>query len=257
MNRVGIFPALVTLANGYCGVLAIYKTQEGHLYGAAFLVLLAMVFDVVDGKVARMARTTSSFGAYLDSLSDAISFGVAPAFLAKVAAEGIFAPKLLALLTILFALGALIRLAKYNVEHASPEGADEGGRPVAAFSGIPTPGAAGVVAGLVFLAYDPQALLDYKPVVKHALAFLCPLLGYLMISSVRYVHVGTRFLRGRRHFGYLFGVVMVLALGARFPEECAALGFLAYGLSGPLLHPFRRERVGADANGEVRIPDGR
>ena len=79
MKRVAVLPTLVTLANGYCGVLAIYKIHDGRYYSAAGLVLLAMLFDLLDGKVARMAGLTSRFGAYIDSLSDAISFGVAPA----------------------------------------------------------------------------------------------------------------------------------------------------------------------------------
>lgn len=265
MNRVGVFPALVTLANGYCGVLAIYKASEGHLYAAAFLILLAMLFDMLDGKVARMTGVTSDFGAYLDSLSDAISFGVAPAFLAKTVGEPYFHPKLLALLTIVFALGALLRLAKYNQEFASPEGAQKSGKPVSGFSGMPTPGAAGIVAALVFLAHDKQAMWNYAPTVGHVAPILCPILGLLMVSRVRYVHFGTRFLQGRRDFGYLFGVVLILGLLVVFPEEFFAIGFVIYGLSGPVLMPFRKSPSGSgepEADGgdgardEVKIPDG-
>ena len=257
MNRVGVFPALGTLANGYCGVLAIYKASDGRPYAAAFLILLAMFFDMLDGKVARMAGVTSRFGAYLDSLSDAISFGVAPAFLAKTVGEGIYPNKVLALLTITFALCALLRLAKYNEEFASPEGADKSGKPVKGFTGMPTPGAAGIIAAMVFLAYDENAMFNYAPTVAYAVPILCLLLGLLMVSRVPYIHFGTRFLQGRRDFGYLFGVVVMVGLLAVFPEECVAVGFVIYGLSGPVLMPFRKPGpTPANAPEDVKIPDG-
>jgi CDP-diacylglycerol--serine O-phosphatidyltransferase len=267
VKRVGVFPTLITAANGYCGVLAVYKAQEGLFYSASFLILLAMVFDVLDGKVARMAGVTSSFGAYLDSLSDAISFGVAPAFLAKTVVQdvgvwpSVYHPKILAFLTILFALGALLRLARYNVEHTTGEGrATSDGEAVNAFSGIPTPGAAGVIAGWVFLAYDAKAPLDYKATVAAGLPIACAALGFLMISRVQYVHAGTRFLQGRRDFAYLFMVVVLAALMVRFPEESAAVGFSAYALSGPVLSLFRRpSRPSSPDSGsvedEVKIPE--
>ncbi|MHC4957074.1 MAG: CDP-alcohol phosphatidyltransferase family protein [Planctomycetota bacterium] len=268
MKRIGVFPTLITAANGYCGVLAIYKAQEGLFYSASFLILLAMVFDVLDGKVARMAGVTSSFGAYLDSLSDAISFGVAPAFLAKTVVQNegvwssIYHPKILAFLTILFAIGALLRLARYNVEHTPGEGrATSDGEAVSAFSGIPTPGAAGVIAGWVFLAYDARAPLDYRPAVAAGLPIACAVLGFLMISRVKYVHAGTRFLQGRRDFAYLFMVVVLAGLMVRFPEESAAAGFSAYAISGPLLGVFRKSDppsapVEDEVEDEVEIPEG-
>jgi CDP-diacylglycerol--serine O-phosphatidyltransferase len=267
MKRVGVLPTLVTAANGYCGLLAIFKTYDGMFSTAAFLILLAMVFDVLDGKVARISGSTSQFGVYLDSLSDAVSFGVAPAFLAKACVEqawpGLYPPKLLTLLTAIFALFALLRLARYNVEHASGEGLDREGKEVRVFAGLPTPGAAGVIAGLVFLAYDENALLDYRYVVA-SLPAVCAICGYFMISRVPYVHFGARFLQGRRDFSYLVLVVFILGLVSKFPHECAAGGFVAYAVSGPVLgvvRRFRRSAPSAESGEEVpepvsRIPDG-
>ncbi|MGQ0613426.1 MAG: CDP-alcohol phosphatidyltransferase family protein [Planctomycetaceae bacterium] len=243
MRRVGVLPALVTLANGYCGLLAIFKTHDGDLYAASWLILLAMVFDVMDGKIARIAGSTSKFGAYLDSLCDAISFGVAPAFLAKAVASyampGLLHPKLLTILTALFAMGALLRLARYNLEHSSGEGMDQRSGPVTTFDGLPTPGAAGVLAGCVFAALDDRARVPMEWLLK-VVPFLCPVLGFLMISRVPYVHFGNRFLQGRRDFVYLFGVAMTVALITLFPHETLAAGFLLYGASGPAGLPFRR-----------------
>jgi len=243
MKRVGVFPTLVTAANGYCGILAIYKTLDGEFYQAAGLIILAMVFDVLDGKVARIAGTTSRFGAYLDSLSDAISFGAAPAVLAKATVEAgspvHYNPKLLALLTICFALFAIMRLARYNVEHATGEGSDRGGKGVSVFAGMPTPGAAGVVAGLVLLVHDPKAPFDYSWVLA-VLPVLCFVVGGLMITRVPYVHFSRLFLQGRRDFGYLFFLVVSVGLVVKFTEEAAAIGFVLYCLSGPVLAPFRK-----------------
>lgn len=255
MKRVVLLPTLITVANGYCGLLAVYKTYDGKFHYAAGLILLAMVFDVLDGMAARMTRVTSRFGAQLDSLSDAISFGVAPAFLAKAVVEqtwpGVYSPKLLAILTAIYALGALLRLARYNVEHASGEGTESSGKGVSRFDGIPTPGAAGVIAALVFLIEDEHPIMNYS-FLYYVLPPLCTLLGFLMISRVPYEHFGSRFLQGRRGFRYLFVVVVVIALVTRFPQEVCAVGFAAYGLSGPLLAPFRRGRK----REKVEIPDG-
>lgn len=267
MRRVVLLPTLITVANGYCGLLAVYKTHDGKFHYAAGLILLAMVFDVLDGMAARMTRVTSRFGAQLDSLSDAISFGVAPAFLAKAVVEqtwpGVYSPKLLAILTAIYTLGALLRLARYNVEHASGEGSDQKGGEVHHFAGIPTPGAAGVVAAVVFLSYDTDALMNYSYVV-FTLPLFCFVLGALMVSRVTYVHVGGLFLQGRRDFGYLFIVAVILALATRFPEECAAVGFLAYALSGPVMSILRLRPPRGGGPGEsqsdsvdrVDIPEG-
>jgi len=267
MKRVVVLPALITVANGYCGLLSIYKTFDGKYHYAAGLILLAMVFDVLDGMAARLARVTSAFGAQLDSLSDAISFGVAPAFLAKAVVEqtwpGAYSPKVLAILTALFAVGALLRLARYNVEQALGEGSDKKREPVRHFAGIPTPGAAGVVAAVVFLAYDAGALLNYSDLI-FALPLVCFGLGALMVSRVTYVHVGGLFLQGRRDFGYLFILAVVLALVTRFPEECAAVGFLAYALSGPVMSILRRRPPKSGGPGsppfgpedKIDIPEG-
>ena len=262
MRHVGVLPTLVTIANGYCGLLAIYKVNDGKFHVAAFLIMLAMVFDVLDGKVARMAGTTSKFGAQLDSLSDAISFGAAPGFLVKGVIEShdfaYYQPKLLTLLTAVFALCALLRLARYNAEHSSGEGSDEEGKEVSAFSGIPTPGAAGVLASLTFMATEEGLLpadggTNFYTVVLAALPPLCFILGFLMISQVRYVHFGSRFLQGRRDFRYMFLIVFAAALMTRYPEEFLAAAFCIYAISGPLTAPFVRGSVEKE---KIEIPDG-
>lgn len=267
MNRVVLIPTLVTLANAYCGVLAIYKTADGKFLAAAYLILLAMLFDVLDGIVARLARAQSTFGGYLDSLSDAVSFGAAPVFLVKTVVEANYPwpaldggfgyhPKLLTALTIPFAVLAIVRLARYNVEHASSEGSDSSGQGIATFAGIPTPGAAGIIASLVMICYGEHSGDFFKPLII-ALPPLCFLLGAAMVSRIPYAHFGSRFLKGRRDFSYLFMVLVLIIVAILFPEEAAAIGFLAYGISGPILMLFGKkptevENVLDDAD----IPEG-
>ncbi|MEM8885756.1 MAG: CDP-alcohol phosphatidyltransferase family protein [Planctomycetota bacterium] len=268
MRRVSILPALVTLANAYCGVLAIYKAHDGLFLQSGFLILAAMLFDVLDGLVARLARAQSRFGAYLDSLSDVISFGAAPAFLTKAVVESEFPwgvegqwgyhPKLLTILTIPFAVLAVVRLARYNVEHDSGEGNESSGKGVSTFAGIPTPGAAGMIASLVILAYGEKPLFDAKPLLV-ILPLLCLLLGALMVSRVPYAHFGSRFLSGRKDFGYLFLAIMLIAVFIYFPEECAAVGFIGYCLSGLIMWPFRPREEPEDAElatADIDIPEG-
>ena len=267
MLRVSILPALVTLANAYCGVLAIYKTHDGKFLEAGYLIMLAMVFDVLDGLVARLARAQSRFGAHLDSLSDAISFGAAPAFLVKAVVETEFPwgvegqwgyhPKLLTILTIPFAILAVVRLARYNVEHDAGEGSEPDGEGVTGFAGIPTPGAAGLVTSLVLLAYDRNPLFNAKPLLA-VLPPLCFALGALMVSRVPYGHFGARFLQGRREFSYLFVAVILAAVVIYFPEQCAAVGFLIYGLSGPLSMLRRKKPPDASETvlEDLDVPEG-
>ena len=258
MKRVGVLPALVTLANGFCGVVAIYKIQDREFYQAAGLIFLAMVFDLLDGMVARKAGITSKFGAHLDSLSDAISFGLAPAFLTKVVVEdvwrGYYAPKVITVLTALYAVCALLRLARYNVEHGDDAGEGNG---VSVFAGMPTPGAAGVVTSVVLLQYDAARLIDYKYVL-FCLPALTALLACLMVSRVPFIHFGSKFL-GRRDFLYLFWVVVVAVLVFLFPHEMIAAGFWAYLASGAVMWLLRRRAKSPRSNpapDDVKIPDG-
>ncbi|MHC4165072.1 MAG: CDP-alcohol phosphatidyltransferase family protein, partial [Planctomycetota bacterium] len=216
---------------------AIFKTHDGKFGAAALFILIAMIFDVLDGMVARKAGITSRFGAYLDSLCDAISFGVAPAFLVKAAVEAsgynLYGAKLLTVLTSIFALCAFLRLARYNVEHTVGEGTTtEEGTAVESFAGMPTPGAAGIAASLVFLQEEGGWLVDYG-FLYFLLPVISAVLGYLMVSRVPYLHA-SRLLKRRHDFAYLFRVVVVAVVLVRFPHECTAVAFLLYGFSGPV-----------------------
>ena len=145
--RLRVIPTLFTLANAACGFAAIVQVASLQFVGggianpenlvrAGWLILLAMVFDALDGRVARMTETTGDFGGELDSLCDAISFGVAPALMtAMVNARAITDPtlsKIAWLFGLAFACGAILRLARFNVENTHDEDAH------LSFKGLPS-----------------------------------------------------------------------------------------------------------------------
>ncbi|MEP7340350.1 MAG: CDP-diacylglycerol--serine O-phosphatidyltransferase [Acidobacteriota bacterium] len=176
---------LFTISNGFCGVWAIFEAMKyirtgeaGHVYKAALLVPLALVFDVLDGRIARWRHKASALGRELDSLADAVSFGVAPAAIAfAVGLDSVLDQIIL----IYFAACGISRLARYNV--TAVEMADETGK-VKYFEGTPIPTSV-VVLGLLMLAFFYGNFLPVKLLGARldlvALAFL--LSGSLMISK--------------------------------------------------------------------------
>lgn len=268
MKKIAVLPSLLTLGNAFCGFLAIAYTADAlfyfqlgggtdsaifysRLHAAAWLIFGAMVFDALDGKVARMAELTSDFGGQLDSLCDAISFGVAPAFLAKVLvdfetiAEGLKPhPKFLFAAAALFAICAILRLARFNVENK------HGDDYHTHFKGLPTPAAAGVIASIVLLYLGfgeskiAQWLVGTMPgfepkqiavALRYILPFLLPILGLLMVSRVRYVHFTNYVISERRSFAVLIQVILVILIAIVEPELALAIFFIGFATSGMFL----------------------
>lgn len=241
LRTVVLLPTLITLGNGICGMLAIGRTGMGmadakalYFQQAAWLILTAMIFDALDGFVARMTRTTSPFGAQLDSLCDLVSFGVAPGFLVlavtRTAHRDVFLlERLVPAVCVLYALCALIRLARFNIETTPDEGSHR------EFTGLPSPAAAGLIAGAVL---PTRELLRWGPGMASLLVGILPALAFgaavLMVSRIRYVHVVNRFLRGRRPFVTLVEFALLLTLTYLFRELIFFLVFLGYAVTGPL-----------------------
>lgn len=241
LRSVALLPTLITLGNGICGVLAIFRIGIGlseHnprlFYGAAWLILAAMIFDALDGFVARLTKTASPFGAQLDSLCDLVTFGVAPAFLVFGVSREILHLSPLFERAIqgvcgLYAMCALIRLARFTVETTPDESAHR------EFAGLPSPAAAGVVASAVlpsaaFARFAPQVAEGITAALP-GLALAC---GILMVSRFRYAHVINRLLRGRRPFVVLVEIALVAALAVIVREFAFFLAFFGYAVTGPL-----------------------
>ncbi len=227
LKYIAILPSLITILNGVCGFAAIVFAsksaklsfgQFSYFAMSGYMILLAMIADMLDGRLARMNQSTSSFGGQLDSLCDIISFGVAPAFLMLKVLEyklagvaglnpvvEIFLQRFIWLAAGGYISCAAIRLARFNVENAEDESAHM------SFIGLPTPAAAGVIVSLVILHQDTFQPLPRLDVIIYALPFSALGVAVLMVSRIRYPHILNQYLRGRKPFTHLIRVLLLLA----------------------------------------------
>jgi CDP-diacylglycerol---serine O-phosphatidyltransferase len=265
VRLIPMLPSLVTLGNLFCGFLAISYTADAVVLAltdrtaavdrialAGFVVMLAMVFDALDGRVARITGQVTDFGGHLDSLADMVTFGVAPAFMTKALAEQILHlsnHRVTLGFCVFFVLCAALRLARYGAE----EDPEESGHQT--FLGLPSPGAAGVVAAVaVFYA----RFADWAP--SHyaiaALPYLVPLLGILMISRIPYPHVMNRYFRGSKPMKYLvlLAGIVVVAMVLHSIEVVLVGLTLFFAFSGPVSF-FVRLVTGRAKSADLEIFD--
>ena len=231
MKKIAILPTLLTLGNAVCGFAAIVwfswattvvngVVHYDYSYFAAggWFILAAMVFDAFDGYVARLSKAASNFGGQLDSLCDAISFGVAPAFLIlRLSSLGDReqVKYLIAVVAGLYMICALVRLARFNVENTpDPESHRR-------FRGLPSPAAAGCVASLGILCDMPTDHLGWlysdwfqfdldrvRATVRYVIPFGGFLVAFLMVSQAPFPHLTNQVLRGRKSFRWLRYVLL-------------------------------------------------
>lgn len=240
MRKVYILPNLFTSLSLFCGLLAIFEGMEldgeGNIVRAMHLLILAGVLDMMDGLVARLTRTQSSFGLNLDSLSDVVAFGAAPAVLAYHY-MGPNAPLPARAACGLFVVCGALRLARYNVQALKEERRS--------FTGLPIPAAAAAVGSTMWvLALWPGLERIFPlPVVLPPLLFVVAL---LMVSTFPYGGIKGLGLWKRQRFEILVTIVaviiMLFALKDYF-EIIALIFFLAYLATGPLLY-LRARRHG-------------
>ncbi len=246
IRTVAVLPTLFTLANLVCGFYAIVvmarimapeagidvtpavekiqrlrydPTVDTHnVIVAACLIFLAMVFDVLDGGVARLAKSESEFGAQLDSLCDLVTFGVAPAFLV-VKMCPVFAISHrygVWVIAAAFACCAAMRLARFNVETSEDDDHTW-------FSGLPVPAAAAAVVSFALLFYairtgtHSEAIQEFDAALQWSLPIFTGLLALLMVSRLPYPHVVSQFLRGNRNFSHVVGLVFGVMLALLVP----------------------------------------
>jgi CDP-diacylglycerol---serine O-phosphatidyltransferase len=227
---VSLLPSLFTLANLFCGWSCVVYAMRGELETAAPFIGVALVLDMLDGRIARMTGTASEFGVQLDSLADVISFGMAPAVLAY--AWGL-APlgRLGWAAGFLFVTGAALRLARFNIQKNTDK---------RYFVGLASPAAGAIVAATVFyypagLHTRPQALLGVLLVVVPAL---------LMVSTIRFRSFKTIDMGERRRYSVLIALAGFLALVVTFPHEVLlimAYTYLASAFIGLALHKIRKK----------------
>ena len=215
-----LLPNLFTTAALFAGFFAVVQAMNKQFEVAAMAIFCAMVLDGMDGRVARMTHTQSDFGAEYDSLADMVSFGVAPALviyewaLRDLGRYGWMA-------AFIYCAGAALRLARFNTQVGI---ADKRW-----FTGLPSPSAAAVVAGFVWVGISN----DWAGLTRDWLAFFATTFaGLTMVSNVRYWSFKELNVRRNARFPMLVGFVFVLALTAGHPPEMLFGIFCVYALSG-------------------------
>ena len=265
VRSVYFLPSLATLGNAVCGFAAMYVATlaamgaeastshdkwtlwwaEHGFVGAAYLVFFAMIFDALDGRLARLTRHTTDFGGQLDSLADVISFGAAPAFIALQLFRAEVPDVPVVISRLIWAIGALyfscaaIRLARFNVSN------EHGEQHHFSFLGLPSPGAGGAVAAWIIMQQDlaQQALTTLARLCIFALPLIVLSTGLLMVSNIRYPHLVNRYLRGKRSFGRLILVVVLLLLLVVWHQYTLGIGMLIYAFYGFALWVIRIRRA--------------
>ena len=232
-GRRGIYllPNLITSAGLFCGVFSIVQSSQGLYWKAAVAILVATIFDGLDGRVARMTNTSSRFGVEYDSLCDLVSFGVAPGVLIygwALAPLNIWGWSAISL----FVTCAAIRLARFNV---SVGHVDSGG-----FVGLPVPAAATMLSSCVLAyRYFGRSGLPDKPV---ALLLLTYALAFLMVSTIRYESFKNLRINSRQPLSTFVVAVMVFTVGIAAYPAFIFVAISAYVSSGPVLWLYRRVR---------------
>ena len=279
IRGVHFLPSLATLGNAICGFGAMYVCTldpvkesdpfaklfaEHSLLWAAYLVFFAAIFDVLDGRLARLTRHTTDFGGQLDSLADVISFGVAPAFVALQLFK-IEGPSSLpvGVSRLVWAMGALyvactaMRLARFNVTN------EHGEQHHRSFQGLPSPGAGLGVLSFVLLNYEltRNGLTTLAAIVAYLVPFVLVACGLLMVSEVRYPHLMNTALRGRKSLWKLVVGLVVLLLLIVEHNYTISVTCIAFVLMGPaywlrLRQEVRRDRAKEQASLSPLPPPG-
>lgn len=218
---VYILPNLFTTGNLFCGFWAIICVIQEKFFYAAVAILLASVFDILDGKVARFSGTTSKFGVQYDSLADLVSFGVAPALLAFNWALRPYG-KFGWLAAFLFVVCGALRLARFNVQSTTGE--------VKYFKGLPIPAAALMIA-LTILLY--QRLIETGWVKDIVILLMIYVLAFLMVSTIRYLSFKELGLRKQKPFNICMFVIVSIIVIIMEPIIVLFVFVLFYALSGP------------------------
>lgn len=221
-----VLPNLITTGNLLCGFFAAVAAIKGEFLHAAYAIVAASFFDTLDGRLARLTRSTSKFGAEYDSLCDLVSFGMAPALLMYQWALQPFG-RLGWVVCFLFCACGALRLARFNVQANVVE--------KNYFQGLPIPMAAGIVASSV-LAFD-DLMLEANGNLW--LLLMTILLAFVMVSTFRYRSFKDLDLKERLPFSYLVFGVGVLVIVALRPEVMLFVLFLSYATLGAVFGIFR------------------
>jgi CDP-diacylglycerol--serine O-phosphatidyltransferase len=226
-KRRGIYllPNMITTAGLFAGFYSIVAAMNNRFEAAAVAIFIAMIMDGIDGRVARLTNTQSEFGVQYDSLSDMVSFGLAPALVmyewSLQSMMSVGWAKLGWLAAFIYTASAALRLARFNAQLSTAE--------KKYFRGLPSPSAAGVLAGLVWAATDLG--IDGEDLVY--LVFVLTIsAGMLMASNIRYFSFKEFNFKNRVPVVALLLVVLVYAFASIDPPKVLFTGFMIYMISG-------------------------
>ncbi len=224
-----LLPNLLTTAALFAGFYAIVAAMKGLFDTAAIAIFIAMIADGLDGRVARMTNTSTPFGAQFDSLSDMVSFGIAPA-LVVYSWSLIQLGKVGWLIAFLQAAGTALRLARFNTQVQDKQ----------FFQGLPCPSAAGVIAALVWIgaSYDLNGF--YLSIIA---ATLTVLVACLMVSTIRYSSFKSIDFKGRVPFFTVVLFVFLITGFSLYPAEILFAVFFTYVASGPVITLWQLRRM--------------
>jgi len=228
---VYLLPNLLTTGGLFSGFYSIVATMNGNYYLAAWFILIAAIFDGLDGKVARLTNTTSKFGVEYDSLADLVAFGVAPGLMMYAWALKPFG-KMGWLAAFLYVVCGALRLARFNVQITTVESKR--------FVGLPIPGAAWMAASLVIFFHHMGGTGTIK---KVSVLLLIYVLAALMVSNIRYYAFKDPELFRRQPFGFLvLAIIFIIVIVAQPEIMIFALAclFVASGPIGGLFKYFRK-----------------
>jgi len=204
-------PSLLTIANLSLGVISILLVFNERASLAAIMVIIAMLLDGVDGRIARALKAESEFGKELDSLADVVSFGVAPAFIMYVVAMQDVSPVIAYAVTALFPVCGALRLARFNVKPGRP----------GYFTGLPIPAAGGILASVALF----QEELSWIVILITAVC-----LSFLMISNIRFPNFKKIGIPKGSIWLIPFIIIIALIIGIMFEEHLSKVFFIPIGL---------------------------
>lgn len=275
LRSLAILPTLITLGNLICGFAAIHfglramydlgagstislmpplnpsileRMLPSPLSVGAGLIILGMILDLFDGLIARVTRSTTNFGGQLDSLADVVTCGVAPAtlmiaFMTRELAGDFFPSpvsehflgRIMWISAAFYVACAAIRLARFNVEHASAD------HDYKSFRGIPSPGAAAVIAAMLIFQDQPEAE-PLRAAIAYALPIAAILMAFLMVSRVPYGRLHRGYLMSKQPVGQFFVLLLLLAVFFSYKSATFLIATFVYTASGPVAMIIRQFR---------------
>lgn len=218
-----ILPNLITTASLFAGFYAIIEAIHGNYEVAAWSVLISLVLDGLDGRVARMTHSSSNFGVQYDSLADLVAFGVAPALIVYFWALQPFG-RYGWVAAFLFVVCGALRLARFNVQIGSFD--------PRYFNGLPIPAAATMVAMVILMYHE---LGEWAPTRHGLIVGMIYVLSFLMVSNVKYYSFKKFELFQRKPFPVLVAAVLLFLVIAIEPKIMGCLAMASYVISGPIL----------------------